>query len=226
MRHLRKSVKILLRILLGIVAFIAIYAIVLFSLSRIAVNKDPEAGDYTVYIKTNGVHTDVILPVKNDIIDWSKTIKYRNTISQDSTLQYIAFGWGDHEFYLNTPTWADLKAKTAFQAAFYLGTSIMHVTFLKSVSKNESSREIHISKKEYEDLVAYISKSFKYDKEGAPLFIQATTYGRNDSFYEAVGKYSMFYTCNTWANDALKAASQKAALWTVTDTGIFCHYDF
>jgi hypothetical protein len=46
----------------------------------------------------------------------------------------------------------------------------------------------------------------------------------NDSFYEAKGAYTLFYTCNTWANNGLKAINQKAALWTATDRGIFQHY--
>jgi hypothetical protein len=43
-------------------------------------------------------------------------------------------------------------------------------------------------------------------------------------FYNAKGRYSLFYTCNTWANQALKSANQKAALWTIFDFGIFQHY--
>jgi len=34
----------------------------------------------------------------------------------------------------------------------------------------------------------------------------------------------LFHTCNTWANNALKACGQKASLWTPFDTGIFYHY--
>ena len=55
-------------------------------------------------------------------------------------------------------------------------------------------------------------------------FRPKTTSELYDAFYDAKGKYSLFYTCNTWANCALKAANQKASLWTVYDKGIFCHY--
>jgi hypothetical protein len=51
------------------------------------------------------------------------------------------------------------------------------------------------------------------------------SYGKHAAFYEAKGSYNLFYTCNTWANQALKAANQKAALWTVLDKGIFYHYE-
>ena len=49
-------------------------------------------------------------------------------------------------------------------------------------------------------------------------------YPQLNSFYEAKGSYSFFYTCNTWANNGLKAMGQKAALWTPSDFGIFQHY--
>ena len=32
----------------------------------------------------------------------------------------------------------------------------------------------------------------------------------NDAFYEAKGRYSLFFTCNTWTNNALKICKQKA----------------
>ena len=53
-----------------------------------------------------------------------------NTKSKDSTAEYLAFGWGDKGFYLDTPEWSDLKASTAFKAAFALGNSAMHTTFI------------------------------------------------------------------------------------------------
>ena len=70
--------------------------------------------------------------------------------------------------------------------------------------------------------VNYISDSFRNPLQ--PEWIEGHSYGQKDAFYEAKGSYSLFYTCNTWANNALKAANQKASLWTVYDKGIFCHY--
>ena len=49
-------------------------------------------------------------------------------------------------------------------------------------------------------------------------------YGNNDAFYEAKGSYSLFFTCNTWAANALKTAKKEAPLWTATQQGIFYHY--
>lgn len=211
---------------MGIVCFLVFYALAAFSLSRITVNKDAEnqPKEVSVYIMTNGVHTDLVVPITNEIKDWTQEIKFENTKAKDSTANFLAFGWGDKGFYLNTPEWSDLKASTAFNAAFGLSSTAMHTTFYKSLKESKSCVKIAVSKENYQMLVDYIESGFQHDQNQNPIYIEAATYGKNDSFYEANGKYNLFQTCNSWANSGLKSANQKAALWTVTDTGIFCHY--
>ncbi len=206
--------------------FLMLYGIAAFSFSKITVNSEADANEkeVTIYIKTNGVHTDIVVPLKNEVKDWTKVVKLEKTKSKDTTMAYVAFGWGDKGFYLNTPQWSDLKYSTAFNAAFGLGDSAIHATFFRTINEDRDCIRIEISKANYQKLIDYIEDSFLMDSNQDPIFISATTYGLNDSFYEAKGRYSLFHTCNTWANSALKSANLKAALWTVTDTGIFCHY--
>lgn len=222
-KSIKKAVKLIGKAFLGILIFLIVYVFSAFTLSKITVNSeaDKQAKEIPIYIKTNGVHTDIVVPIKNDIKDWSREIKFENTKSKDSTASYLAFGWGDKGFYLDTPEWSDLKASTAFNAAFGLGNSAMHTTFYKSIKENKDCVKMMISAENYQKLIDYIESSFQFDATQNPLFITATTYGKNDSFYEANGKYSLFHTCNSWANGALKASNQKAALWTVTDAGYF-----
>ena len=92
------------------------------------------------------------------------------------------------------------------------------------MKEDEACKKIKISADEYQKLVAYISESFHRDIHKNVQWISDYSYGNSDAFYEAKGSYNLFYTCNTWANDALKITNQKASLWTVTDTGILCHY--
>ncbi|MXN90446.1 TIGR02117 family protein [Flavobacterium sp. Sd200] len=224
-KNLRKAFKITGKILLGILGFVLIYILSVLALSRITVNSKPQqGGDVAIYINSNGVHTDIVVPLKNNVKDWTKDVLYAHTTSKDSIAKYVAFGWGDKGFYLDTPEWSDLKASTAFKAAFYLGTSAMHTRFYKEMKEDDECVKIMITQQNYKDLVAFITESFQYDEGKKMLWIQNHSYGRYDAFYEAMGCYSLFYTCNTWANNALKAAHQKAALWTVYDKGIFLHY--
>jgi len=223
---MKKTRRFLVKMILALLIFLVSYVFLVFAIPYIPVNSNVKTSsdDVTIYIKTNGVHTDIVVPIKTEFKDWSEKIKFTQIKSQDATMQYIGFGWGDKGFYLNTPEWSDLKFSTAFVAAFGIGSSAMHATFYKQINENKSCVKIKISKEEYQKLIVFIEDNFKLDESGNPIWIDATTYGQNDSFYEAKGAYTLFYTCNTWANNGLKAINQKAALWTATDRGIFQHY--
>ena len=227
MKTLKKVFKTLVKSVLGVVVFLVVYAIAIFFTSIISVNNTEEIEDKNipVYILSNGVHTDIVVPLKNKIKDWSKEITYLDTKAKDSTKNLLAFGWGDKGFYLDTPTWADLKFSTAAKAVTGLSSSAMHVTFYNNLKENEYCRKILISESQYKKMIQYIEDSFQLNITNNIQRIGTHSYGENDIFYEAKGSYSLFYTCNSWANQALKAAQQKAALWTVLDKGIFYHYE-
>ncbi len=209
-----------------IVGVAALYLGAAFAFSRIPVAKaNPNATpDVPVYLHTNGVHTDMVVPIRNQYKDWSQQLPFGNIPSGDTTMRYIAFGWGDKGFYLDTPTWADLKFSTAFVAAFWLGSSAVHATYLHSVETGPDTVPLYLTAAEYAQLVAYIQNSFRYDAAGQVQHIKGHSYGRDDAFYEARRVYSFLYTCNTWTNNALKACGQKACLWTPSDRGIFYQY--
>ena len=46
------------------------------------------------------------------------------------------------------------------------------------------------------------------------LLAGASGFGATDAFYEARGRYSPFFTCNTWSNLALKRAGLPCCVWT------------
>jgi uncharacterized protein (TIGR02117 family) len=224
---MKKYAKYLLYLTLSVLGFVLMYLGCAYCLMRITVDKEPTASnDVAIYIKTNGVHTDVVVPVKNNMYDWSKEIKYTNTTRTDTTMRYLAMGWGDKGFYLETPTWADLTAKVAFKAAFALGATAIHTTFYSTMQENETCKKININAAQYQRLINYINNSLQKDANGHLIHIKTTAnYSNYDAFYEAKGSYSMLHTCNTWANNALKNCGQKACLWTPFDTGIFLKYE-
>ncbi|WP_330441646.1 TIGR02117 family protein [Flavobacterium sp. C4GT6] len=221
---LKRFFKVFKKLIIGLFCFILVYVIATLVLSYITVNSNAEKGDIAVYVNSNGVHTDIIVPVKNEVKDWTGQILYSETKANDTLAKYVAFGWGDKGFYLNTPKWSDLKASTAFNAAFYMGTSAMHTRFYKTIRQDDSCVKLTITKQDYEMLVDYIEKSFEYDENGEAIWIANRSYGQHDAFYEGNGKYSLFYTCNTWTNNALKASGQKACLWTIYDKAILNKY--
>ncbi len=223
MKTIKRTFKYIGLFLLTLIS----YGIIVTLLSYVTVNSNQFAIDepkIEIFILSNGVHTDIVVPVKNDTYDWSKQIKFEHTKAKDSTAKYLAMGWGDRGFYLETPTWADLKVSTALKATTGLSSSALHTTFYKTMKEDAYCKKIQISTLDYQKLVVFINESFKTES-GSPIKIETdAVYGKTDTFYESKGSYSLFYTCNSWANQALKSANQKAALHTLTDTGIFRHY--
>jgi uncharacterized protein (TIGR02117 family) len=223
---MRKILKYIGYTFLTIVSLILIYLGCAWALSRLSVSAESNtAHQVTIYIKSGPVHTDLLLPVKTTYKDWSQSILYKDTRTGDTAFDYIAFGWGDKGFYLETPTWADLKASTAFKAAFWLSSSAVHTTYYHTPKERKNCVKLEISADQYQRLISFIEKSLQFNSTGVPIVIgKEKVYGDHDAFYEATGRYSLFHTCNTWANDALKACGQKACWWTPFSTGIQYQY--
>jgi len=223
---MKKPLQILKKIILYFISFIALYLLIALLLSKITVNKNPiPKNDVTIYIQTNGMHSDIVVPVTNSIKDWSKLIKYSDTPKADSSFGYLAIGWGDKGFYLETPSWDALKPSTALKAAFWLGETAMHTIYQKNIQESASCKKIQISNEDYKRLVAFITNSFEQNKDHSFKRINTDVhYNDNDAFYEATGSYGLSRTCNTWTNDALKACNQKACLWTAHQQSIFEKY--
>ena len=218
---------LVLKIIGFVIGVVFLYIILSLLLPLIPV-KAEETNDPKIveaYIMTNGVHTDLVVPVKSKYIDWSQKLPFENTKGKDPDQNFIAFGWGDKGFYLDTPTWAELKFSTAFNAAFWLSESAMHCTYYNEMKLGEDCKKIMLTEKQYQNLIKFIDDKFDQDASGNYKFIKTdAVYDNNDAFYDAKGAYNFTYTCNTWANDGLKVAGQKAAFWTPTDFGIFRHY--
>ncbi len=222
---MKNGFRILFTVLVSVLFFIVFYLSIAFICARISVNDVvSKEGNVTVYIKSNGVHTDLVLPVKSRKLDWSKIFPYANTKGKDSTSKLLALGWGDKGFYLNTPTWGDLTLSTAFKAMFGLSTSALHTTYLDTIQVSGTCKKILMTQNEYDLLVRYIKRTIS-TKRGKSIFIPTNAvYGTNDAFYEASGSYHLFSTCNTWTNRALKYSNKKACFWTPFDTGILNQY--
>jgi conserved hypothetical protein len=213
---------------LGIfVGIVVLYILTIWTCARITVSeeKDDLRGEINIYILTNGKHTDIVMPVRSELIDWSIFFPFDDTISKDTTLCFAAIGWGDKGFYMEIEEWSELTARIAFRAAFGISTSALHVTYYGLMTEGDDCIKIPISKSQYQRLINYILESRQTDDDERALYIETDAqYGENDSFYEARRRYSFFYTCNTWANNALKHSGQRGAVWTLDCEGIFRHY--
>ncbi|WP_372919788.1 TIGR02117 family protein [Salegentibacter sp.] len=219
--------KAVLKILLLLIFLpVLIYVLAAIAGMLIPVNSDfQETKDgVKIYLQTSDVHTDIVVPLKNDLKDWEENISLQHSLSGVPGARYITFGWGDLGFYKNTPQWEDLTLKTGFQALFLKSPAALHLEFSAVPPSAKETIIIEISRDQYLKLTNFIENSFDLDAEGNVQSIPDLHYTTRDAFYKAKGSLSLFKTCNTWTNNGLKTAGLKACLWTPFTEGILYTY--
>lgn len=215
--HLKKWCDIGLILAIGLMSLVFTYLLAALILGIMEVNAQRDtrtSGSVTIYLISNGMHTDIVMPMHHKIYDWQKIVSPLDTRSGQPA-QYIGIGWGDKGFYLENPTWEDVRVSTAVNAAAGMGGAVMHVTFFAHAPMEYAdSIKIELTASEYERLVASILPSFRLDTRSHAIPIKYAHYHDSDAFYEAYGTYNLFNTCNTWVNKRLKMSGLKAVVWT------------
>ena len=150
-----------------------------------------QASDIPIYILSNGVHTDIVVPTVTSQIDWRDIFSPDNTKDKNHKLKYTAIGWGDKGFYLNTPQWSDLKFKTAFKAAFGLSESALHVTYYDTIQLANNCVKVLISKENYTHLVEFIQKTLKFPSVESNYIKTTANYGGTDAFYDTGNTFAL-----------------------------------
>lgn len=201
---------------LWLLAIPVCYILIALFLSYIPVNAPDDKAEKTIFLGTNGVHLDLILPVSE--ID-PVLLADLNFQGSDS---FLAFGWGDENFYLHTPTWGDLTLGTAVQALFLENSTLVHLSPHKTQRKEWA--KIRLSQDQLRAIMNYLDRSFQREENGNNIPIPGHSYGYGDSFYKARGSYSYSKTCNTWVNDGLKETGLPACYWTPFDFTLLNRY--
>ena len=200
----------------------ALYMIAALVLGAIPVNTGFVHSDrgVPVYLRTNGVHAELILPTRANGVDWSVDFPASDMRVLAEPLSWVAFGWGDRGFFIDTPTWSDLRPSTALWALSGLGDGAMHVEYIET-PRAYKARELRLSRDEYARLAAYVRSAFRRNAADRPLRIDAPGYFEADAFYEAVQNYKPWFTCNDWVRRALTEAGVRAPFWSPFEMALF-----
>jgi uncharacterized protein (TIGR02117 family) len=220
---LLKVLLINLKALFCLFFLLFIYQFFIFLLGIIPVNRTFSSAKHgiEIFVGTNGVHTDLMIPVANEFMDWREFIPLKDFPAVDTTFQYISMGWGDKGFYIRTPTWADLTFSTAFKALFIASPAAMHITYVRNAPTNKDNYVgVHVTEVEYKKLIEFVIPYFQTNKQGEIILIPEGRYNIQDNFYEAHGNYHLINTSNNWTNSALKYAGIRAAVWSPLDQPI------
>jgi uncharacterized protein (TIGR02117 family) len=171
----------------------------------------PETG-VRIFVESNGIHTGLVMPVVAEGLDW-RDLAQAGDIADPrfAAHPYVAIGWGERAFYLQTRTWADVKVQTILGAAIGSDRTLMHVEHVAMPRPGPDVREIMLRPEEYRKLAAFVRASFRVENGRTTHQFGYASY---DAFYDAHGKYSAIATCNAWTGDALRHAGVRIGGWT------------
>lgn len=200
-----------LRLVRGIAVLLLGYAAAGVVGSIVADGGVPRPADgRLIWVADNGVHTDLVLPASA----LAGLVAPEALGDRRAALRsHVAVGWGDRDFYLNTPSWRDVNPLRVARALVGGGETVLHVAHVDPPRGGAEVRPVLLRPDEYRRLVAYVRASFV----AGPA---VPGYGPADAFYPARGGYSAIDTCNEWTAEALRRADVRMGAWTPFAFGV------
>ncbi|UCI06194.1 TIGR02117 family protein [Mesorhizobium sp. B1-1-8] len=172
------------------------------------------AGEGTrhILVLRNPIHTDIAIPVDDGVRRRFHFLADAGLPIDAPSARYLVFGWGGRAFYLETPTWSELKAVPVLKA-LTVDASVMHVDVAGAVLEpHPDVAGFDIDGEHFSALLDYIAASFQQRPNG-PVVIDNAGYSRFDRFYEANGHFNALVGCNTWTAAGLRTAGLRTGWW-------------
>ncbi|MGF9563545.1 TIGR02117 family protein [Neorhizobium sp. JUb45] len=165
-----------------------------------------------ILVLSNPIHTDIAIPLNDETRAAYAYLGSSGIPVADPRAEWLVIGWGGRSFYLETPTWADLKPMPVFRA-LTVDRSVMHVDIAGPIDETHPSvRAFDLSPVEFQNLSGFIQGSFVRE-QGEVALIPGAGYGGYDQFFEAHGSFNALVGCNTWTAGALRAAGLRTGVW-------------
>lgn len=165
-----------------------------------------------ILVLSNPIHTDIAIPLDDETRAAYAFLGASGIPVADPAAEWLVIGWGGRAFYLETPTWADLKPMPVFRA-LTIDRSVMHVDVAGGIDETHPAiRAFDLRPAEFRNLSNFIQASFARDGGGV-MAIPDAGYGAYDRFFEAHGSFNALIGCNTWTAEALRSAGIRTGWW-------------
>jgi uncharacterized protein (TIGR02117 family) len=179
----------------------------------VAASQGEGAATREVLVLSNPIHTDLALRLDDDLRRELGELAPLGFEIDHPGAAYLIIGWGGRAFYIETPTWGDLRPIPLFKA-LTIDSSVMHVDLAGEISPADPTvRRLELTEEGYRRLVAAIGASFAR-KDGRPQRVADAAYGEYDAFFEANGGFNALLGCNTWTGAMLRTAGIRTGWWT------------
>ncbi len=170
-------------------------------------------GETQILLLANPIHTDIALPVDDEVRAAFADLIPAGLPVDMPGVEYLIIGWGGRSFYIETPTWGDIRPLPVLKA-LTVDRSVLHVSIAGQIDqKHPSVRVLTIPEDGRSRMIEAMRASFVRDAD-VPVPIPGAAYGLDDAFFEAHGAFNAFVGCNTWTAAMLRVAGLRTGWWT------------
>ena len=172
-----------------------------------------------IFVYSDSAHSEIVFPCVTPQLNWKTIFNKKFFPAESLQHSHIGIGWGERDFFIETPTWEDIKISTTIRAMFWPTRSAIKATYQPKPVAGPCVRSVKISKQQYQKLIAYALNNLR-GKENLQQ-IKGASHGANSRFFESRGKYHMFWTCNAWVGQGLKQAEIRVGQYTPLPKTVF-----
>lgn len=153
-------------------------------------------GGTRILLLSGPIHTDIAIPLTDETRARFGFVEAAGVPLAHPQAEWLIFGWGGRSFYLETPTWSELKAGPVFKA-LTLDRSVMHVDIAGRIVEPQAAVSgFELNEAGYDRLLEFVAESFTREA-GAVVPVEGFSYNGNDRFFEAGGSFNALLGCNT-----------------------------
>lgn len=170
-------------------------------------------GESQILLLANPIHTDIVLPVDDEVRAAFADLVPSGLPVNMPGVEYLIIGWGGRSFYIETPTWGDIRPLPVLKA-LTIDRSVLHVSVAGPIDPaHPTVRPLVVTQEGRKRMIAAIRDSFIRDGS-LPVAIPGAAYGFDDAFFEAKGAFNALIGCNTWTAAVLRAGGVRTGWWT------------
>jgi uncharacterized protein (TIGR02117 family) len=160
-----------------------------------------------ILLLANPIHTDIALPLDDEVRAAFADLGLSGLPVDMPGVEYLIIGWGGRSFYIETPTWGNIRPLPVDRSA-------LHVSVAGPIDTGHPAvRSLSVTKEVRLRMLAAIRASF-VRKGGRAVAIPDAAYGPDDAFFEAHGAFNALVGCNTWTASMLRVAGLRTGWWT------------
>lgn len=173
----------------------------------------PGERNVTIYVASNGFHSDIVLPTVSEGRDWRPLLAASPLTEPYRDAPWVAFGWGAETAYTELGTLADLSLGLILKSTAF-DRSVVHVQPVAAVRTGTDLRSFTISEASYRGLVDHVEASLQLDEVGGPMILAGVSHGNGDAFLRGRDRFWLLRSCNVWVGEGLRKAGLPIGLWT------------